>query len=357
MYDDLENRLSNALIKYNKRSDTNQIQWAMACPREGWQWEWYDAEVPSPYFIASTTKLYIAAILMQLRAEGSVALDEPVVSYLPAGTMEGIHVLDGQDSSMHITTRHLLSQTSGVADYFEEKGQSGKGQFEKALVQDFEWGFEEVLRITKNELKPHFSPGLRGKAHYSDTNYQLLGTLIETISNKPLKEVIKERITQPLGLRDTYLFSSTDIPQYDGILSMLYGTQKIRIPRAMSSVGADGGIVSTALDGILFLKSFMNGELFSSAYIKEMQQEWNPIFSPFEYGMGLMRFKLPRIYSPFDPIPPMIGHSGASGTVLFYVPACDLYISGTINQIKKRALSFRLLVKLVMMFKKRKTTR
>ena len=74
-----------------------------------------------------------------------------------------------------------------------------------------------------------------------------------------------------------------------------------------------------------------------------MQGQWNAIFAPLQYGTGLMRFALPRYYTLFKAVPPMIGHSGASGAVLFYVPALDLYVSGTVNQIKKRSLSYNLL--------------
>ncbi len=74
----------------------------------------------------------------------------------------------------------------------------------------------------------------------------------------------------------------------------------------------------------------------------------NPVFPPLEYGVGLMRFALPRYYTLFMQMPPMIGHSAASGALLYYVPKLDLFISGTMNQIKKRSLSCNLMVRLVM---------
>jgi CubicO group peptidase (beta-lactamase class C family) len=78
-----------------------------------------------------------------------------------------------------------------------------------------------------------------------------------------------------------------------------------------------------------------------------MQQEWRRIFPPLEVGVGIMRFALPLYFSPFRPAPSMVGHSGASGAVLFYVPDLDLYISGTVNQIRKRSLSYNVMVRLV----------
>ena len=107
-------------------------------------------------------------------------------------------------------------------------------------------------------------------------------------------------------------------------------------------------MVSTAGNGLTFLEAFMTGRLFPRPYLDEMQSEWRAIFTPLQYGMGLMRFALPRYYTLFKTVPPMIGHSGASGAVLFYVPALDLYAWGTVNQVKKRSLSYNLLTRLVM---------
>jgi hypothetical protein len=61
-----------------------------------------------------------------------------------------------------------------------------------------------------------------------------------------------------------------------------------------------------------------------------------------------MRFDLPRYYTLFARIQPMIGNSGASGAVLYYLPVLELYVSGTVNQIKQRSLSYNLLARLVM---------
>jgi hypothetical protein len=61
-----------------------------------------------------------------------------------------------------------------------------------------------------------------------------------------------------------------------------------------------------------------------------------------------MRFALPRYYTMFRRVPPMVGHSGASGAVLFFVPELDLYVSGTVNQVKRRSLSYNVMVRLVM---------
>ena len=92
----------------------------------------------------------------------------------------------------------------------------------------------------------------------------------------------------------------------------------------------------------------MTGRLFPAEDVNDMQSHWNPIFPPMKYGLGMMRFALPRYYAMFKRLPAMIGHSGASGAVLYYVPELDLYVSGTVNQIKRRSLSHNLTARVVM---------
>jgi len=342
-----ESELTRLLSSYDSRTDSNAVRFALASPSRGWSWEWASAGSPEQYFIASTTKLYVSALIMQLRSEGRVDIDAPAATYLEPPVMAGIHVLAGVDSSQRITVHELLSHTSGIANYFEQRRLDGSSQFKDAVANDFDWSFEDVLRITKERMVPRFPPSTPGKAFYSDTNYQLLGAVIEAVSAASFEQALRERILEPLGLRATYPFTSETVGRYDEVAAMLYGKKRLAIPRAMASVRADGGIVSTAQDGIRFLEAFMTGTLLPVEYLAEMQK-WNRIFPPLEYGVGLMRFALPRYYSPLRAVSPMVGHSGASGAVLYYAPLLDLYLSGTVNQIKKRSLSYGLLARLVM---------
>jgi len=346
--DALEQRLSRLATTYDSRRDTNAVRFALASPSRGWNWDWSSPSSVPQYFIASTTKLYVTAIVMQLRNEGRLDLSAPVVTYLDPSIMSGIHVLKGVDSSSRITVAELLAHTSGIADYFEQRRRDGSTQIGDALRRDFAWSFDDVLRITKEELTPKFPPSTPGKAFYSDTNFQLLGAIIEAITGVTYEEALQERILGPLGLADTYPFTHETIDRYGSVAAMLYGPDPVAIPQAMASVRADGGIVSTARDGLTFLQAFMTGSLFPEEYLAEMQRTWNPVFPPLEYGVGIMRFALPRYYTLFREVPPMVGHSGASGTVLYYIPALDLYVSGTVNQIKKRSLSYNLMTRLVM---------
>lgn len=344
----LEERLDRLVTSFDTRTDTNAVQFALASPSRDWAWSWPSSS--TPYFIASTTKLYVTAILVQLHQQGLLDFDKPTASYLPKGMMDRVHVRKKKDTSQQITVRQMMAHTSGIADYFEQR-RKGKSHFERVLKEDFAWDVHDVVKITRT-LKPKFPPGTPKRAFYSDTNYQLLGALIESIEEASFSEVVEQRILNPLGLENTYVFSEALINQYDHVSTMLFGKKPVIIPKAMASVQADGGIVSTATDGIQFMNAFMDGTLFPTSYFKTLFESWHSIFGPLEYGMGVMRYKLPRILSPFQRVPPMVGHSGASGTVLFFVPELDLYISGTINQLKKRGLAFQLLTRIVVLCQK-----
>jgi len=254
----------------------------------------------SHYFIASTSKLYATAIIMQLRRDGLLSLDDPIARFLSDEEITGIHVLGGVDRSQSITIRQLLSHTSGLADYLEGKQIDGTTLIDKLLVGgDASWTVSDVLSNVREKHKPRFIPGKKGKAYYSDTNYQLLGHIIEKITDKNLTDNIKERITGPLGMSNTYLFSAESAATRAKVLPLKNGAEEIQIPLAMQSVRLDGGMVSTSADSLLFIEGFIQGKLFPEAYIDEIQQ-WNSIFFPLKAGVGLLKFKVPKFLAPFS---------------------------------------------------------
>jgi D-alanyl-D-alanine carboxypeptidase len=298
----------------------------------------------SQFFVASTTKLYVTALVMQLREEGKLQLDDKIGLYLDPQTMKNLHVIDGRDYSNDITIKHLLSQTSGLPDYFQGRKSNGKSiRQELSAGIDQSWTFEETIAISKT-MKPKFTPGTVGKAFYSDTNYQLLGRIIENITKSTFAEQLQERICQPLQLTKTYLYTD---PTDTRPANIYYKKNALRIPKSMASVKADGGIVSTSAELMEFLIAFMEGDLFPLEYLNEMKT-WHKIFYPLQYGVGISRFKLGKFATLGKDIPELIGHSGLSGTVAFYSPEKNLYFVGTVNQIHKPSTSFKVLVKMLM---------
>jgi CubicO group peptidase (beta-lactamase class C family) len=296
------------------------------------------------YFIASTTKLYVAAVIFGMEEKGMLKLNDPISQHLDAGIMDGLHKLNGKEHSREITVRQLLSHTSGLPDYFMQKDKQGKTLFDKLKKgNDVPWTFQETVAMGK-EMTPKFAPGADNKAFYSDLNYQLLGKIIENTYHMELDEVFRQEIYRKLGLTHTYIYKDTaDTRPAD----MYYGNSLLHIPLAMTSFKADGGIVSTAGESMLFLKAFFGGKLFSTSYISTTQT-WRKIFAPLQYGVGMMKFELPAYFTGFRKMPFLVGHSGHSGAFQWYCPEKDTYYTGTVNQIGKPSISYKLLVKLLM---------
>jgi len=291
------------------------------------------------YFIASTTKLFTTTVIYQLVDEGQLSLDDKLSKHLSANILDGLHVCNGDDHTDQITVKHLLSNTSGLPDYFEGKNDEGE-VLSKELMKgnDDAWTFEEAIARAKT-MEAAFEPGKKGKALYSDTNFQLLGKIIEELTGLSVAEAYQERIVTPLGLEHTY--SYTD-PEDDTPAPLRYKREQLDIPKAMTSFQADGSVVSTAEESMIFCKAFFNGELFNAQHIEDAQV-WNKIFYPNDYGVGMMRYELPGFYG----IPTFIGHSGLSGAFVWYCPEKELFVSGTVNQINKPGTSYRMLARVV----------
>lgn len=305
--------------------------------------------IDQAYFIASTTKLFTTAIILKLKAENKLSLDDKINKYIDKSILKGLHIYKGKDYSEELTIKHLLSHTSGLPDYFQGKEKSGKSlENEITEGKDQYWTFEEAIERTK-KMTPLFAPGTKGKANYSDANFQLLGKIIESITHKSYAENCKEFIIQPLGLTKTYLYQdSTDkTPK-----TLYYKSNELNVPKAMTSFGADGGMVSTSTDMLIFIEAFFTGKIFPREYINELQ-EWNKIFFPMKSGIGIHLFKLPWIFNPTGAVPYFIGHSGLSGALAYYSPKENIFVVGTVNQVAHPDISFKTMIKLTQQIMKK----
>jgi CubicO group peptidase (beta-lactamase class C family) len=180
--------------------------------------------------------------------------------------------------------------------------------------------FGAVLRVEK------------GKASYSDSNYQLLGRIIERITIRSIGEVFQEFIFDELNLRDTYTYQDT---QDNTPVPFYYNSRELWLPKYIASITVEGGIVSTAPESMVFLKEFFGGRFFPKEKIEGLKR-WNLILPPpslFFYGIGLEKLWTPRIVSPLKPIKEILGFWGQTGSFAFHNPESDLYFTGTTNQI------------------------
>jgi CubicO group peptidase (beta-lactamase class C family) len=293
----------------NKTTDGKKIfGTSFAVKKNGFIWfgNSGNLSLEQPYFIASTTKLFTTALILHLKSNGKLRLEDKISLYLDKPIMNGLHIYKGKEYSDEITIKHLFSHTSGLPDYFEGKEKSGK-----SLADDIKkgndqfWTFEQAIEISKS-FKPHFIPGTKNKAHYSDTNFQLLGRIIEIITNKSYSTNCNELIIKPLNLSKTYLYND---PSDNSPKKLYYKSVELHVPKAMASFGADGGMVSTSTDMLIFIEAFFKGKLFPEEYINDLQ-EWNNIFFPLKSGVGIHLFQLAKIFNPTGTIPSFIGHSG-----------------------------------------------
>lgn len=335
----------------NNTTDGKKVFGACFALKKGdsvWMGSAGNLTIDQQYFIASTTKLFTTSLILRLQSENKLNINNTIGQYISPEILNKLHVYKGIDYSQSITIRHLLAHTSGLADYFQNKGSNGKS-LEDEIVNgnDQAWNFEQAMERTKN-LKAHFVPGTKNKAHYSDANFQLLGRIIESISGKSFAQNCLEHIISPLHLNHTYLYTdasdTTPFPLY-------YKTGQLHIPKAMASFGSDGGMVSTSADMLVFIEAFFNGKLFPMEYLSFMQ-EWNRIFFPMKSGVGIHKFELPWIFNPTGAVPAFIGHSGLSGALAYYSPRENLYVAGTVNQVAHPDISFRTMIKLAQIAKK-----
>jgi D-alanyl-D-alanine carboxypeptidase len=361
--DQLQSLVNSTL---RRRKHVHNIILGVALGEEGFRWSGAagvadpptgsSMQAGTPFLIASITKMYTAAAVMMLQERGLLTLDDRIAEYLPADLIRGLHRYRGHDYTESLTIRHLLGQTSGFPDYFLERPERGRSAFDRLLTEgDRAWDLEDVVRYTREELPARFAPaaledggpGKRGRvrALYSDTNYKLLGAILEAVTDKPLHEVFDEMFFAPLELRQTYLYGHPRASASGERAQVFYKERPLALDRLMKSHGPEGGIVSTLDDTLRFGRAFMTGELFAGRGTLEAMQRWNPIFFPLQYGYGLMRFKLPWLLSPFGFSPELIGHSGSSGSFLYHCPELDLYLAGTINQMALPRVPFPLMIK------------
>jgi D-alanyl-D-alanine carboxypeptidase len=285
----------------------------------------------TPIYIASITKLYTATVIMRLVENRALSLDDFISKYLPEKLIQGLHVYQGKDYSKEITIKQLLSHTSGIADYYDEKPKGGKSVFELLLENPERlWTPDETIERAK-DLSPNFQPGT--DASYSDTNFQLLGKIIEAVSGKPLHIAYEEFIFRPLKLKQTYLIGHPEGPgKPRAPADVFYKDKNITRIRANTAYWADGGIVSTTEEMITFLKALNEGRLIKKDTLNTMHN-WHKLRFPLQYGYGTMYFKLPKVIHTVTKLPPLWGHSGSTGSFLYYSEDLNLYIAGTVDQV------------------------
>lgn len=162
--------------------------------------------------IYSVTKGVTALIVLQLAEDGILSLDDAVTDWL------GESVVGDVPNSSQMTIRHLLSHSSGTADYLDSIRPGDEmppfvGElFAQAQTGEYHWYSPQELIDFSTQFDSPFPPG-EGTA-YSNTGYVMLGLLIESATGNNLEDEMNTRIFKPLGLTSTYLETPTSANDY-----------------------------------------------------------------------------------------------------------------------------------------------
>lgn len=204
--------------------------------------------------VASISKTFTAVVVLKLVEDGKLALDDRLESVLP-GTLAY-----GDD----VTIRQLLSHTSGVPEYWDSEV-----ELEACLNEDkCEATAEE--NVTKASGSDR---GATGQFSYSNTNYVLLGLVVEKITGKSFADAVTAEIIEPLGLDDTVYVTDWSKPPTNLAHGYVpYNGDLVDITDSNPFAGNnDGGnLLSTAADLTTFLQALVGGKLLDDATLKEM---------------------------------------------------------------------------------------
>ncbi|WP_314308566.1 serine hydrolase domain-containing protein [Actinomyces johnsonii] len=229
--------------------------------------------------IGSNTKTFVAVVVMQMVQEGKVGLDEPIETYLP-GLIKG----EGIDAS-RITVRQLLQHTSGLPEHTDYYFSSNAAALEN--IQHY-IPARDLLDVALSKPAA-FEPGTQWS--YSNTNYIVLGMLIERVSQRPVGEQIDQRIIKRLGLSHTY-FPGNGEKKIRGSHPQGYhinGEGKLEDVTEMdaSLPWAAGAMVSTPSELNTFFQAVFDGRLLTQASIDEMKKGVDTGSGGMVYGLGL----------------------------------------------------------------------
>lgn len=277
------------------------------------------------FSFASVSKTYTAAVVLQLAEDGALGLDDRVAPLLPSLPID----IDPQ-----ITIRMLLQHTSGLTDFFLDPRIDRLLQAEP----DARWTPARTLRY----LPPR--PDVPGTIYrYANTNYLLLGLIVEEVTDTTLADQVRARLLTPLGLRASW----TQVEEAPlRTLARGYrvtGTGSDAVARAVarvtdvapfrsvvSAAGGAGGMAGTADDAARWMEALVGGRVLEPATLHDMVRGAGAMRPPRDgipYGLGVQIVRLGNRVA--------IGHSGryvGFRSVVRYLPGEGLTIAVLTNR-------------------------
>lgn len=308
-----------ALVTANGESWTNAVGYADLEHR-------VQMEACHRLLIASITKVVTAVMIFQLQDEGILSVNDPLTDWLEPKLIDQLANYD------KVTLRHLLNHTSGIPDYL-----STKQTIDSYNQPFFQLNEEEKLeyaygKSAENEVGEVYS--------YSNTNYVLLGLVVEAARGMELWQVVDRYIAQPLNL-STFEMGQSQNPIPADVarpyIALKNGKYFDITQYAVSDAATgDGGVLSNMQDLTEFIKGIFETQLISEAALNQMTTDLTPISedeADFDweyerYGLGMNRYNTPYGIA--------FGHTGFSGSyssLLFYYPENGAILALSTNGI------------------------
>ncbi|HEU4712525.1 MAG TPA: serine hydrolase domain-containing protein [Pyrinomonadaceae bacterium] len=252
------------------------------------------------YRVGSITKMFTAAMIFQLVEENKLKLTDTLDKFFPQ-----------IPNAQKITLAQMLGHRSGIFNVTDNTDfRSMKTQ---PRTRD-----EMLALIAKG--KPAFEPG--EKAQYSNSNYALLGYIVEKAGGKSYEDALKQRITSKIGLTDTYLGTAYPDPsKNEGHSYNFVGDWKQESETHLSIPGGAGAIISTPNDLTKFIQALFDGKIVSKESLEQMKPKD-------ELGLGINSFPIGG--------KTFYGHSGGIDgfrSLLLYLPEEKLSLAYTSNGV------------------------
>ncbi len=278
----------------------------------------------SGFALASISKTFTAAVVLELVDEGRLALDQPVAPLLPAYRID-----------RRITVRMLLDHTSGLPDFFFNPTIDARLQ----RAPDATWTAMDSWSLVARK-RPR--PGTVWA--YSNTNYLLLGELVRAVTGKPLATEVRNRLLDPLGLEDTW-YQVAEKPRtattrgYRLVAGSGGAVRAVAVARStgvmpfrsvVTAAGGAGSIASTALDTARWMQAFAGGRVLSPTMQAAMLADvanTHRLDAAIPYGLGIQEVAIDGRAA--------LGHSGrylGYRNVVRYLPSEGVTIAVLTNQ-------------------------
>lgn len=256
----------------------------------------------SRFRIGSITKMFTAAMILQLVEEGKLELTDTLSKFLPQ-----------VPNAEKITIAQILSHRSGIPNVKREQNARGNVNM-TPMTKD-----EHLALIVR--ARPDFEPDTRSL--YSNSGYFILGLIIEKLTGKPYEVVLQEKIAAKIGLKDTYMTTGNiDVSRKECLTYfILPGGDWKEVPETHPSIFfSAGAIVSTPNDLARFIEALFDGKIVSKESLDQMKTTKDG------EGFGMVTF--PFAGKTF------YGHTGGAdnyGAWLAYLPEEKLAVAYTTN--------------------------